>query len=167
MNSYIPGWLLAKSSQPKNNSISGEVLQSMRRVEALSPSRPRLRWLLTILVHSPMRVSNLLAKPLWPFTTALGHLIRSLPWRGEGDPRKKAPTGHSRSWSKEEKQLLCSLPVEIRSILSRRENERDTSLRTKQNQLAEERKALRNQACSMQAQKLKAEPEKEVVENNE
>jgi hypothetical protein len=47
-----------------------------------------------------------------------------------------------RSWSRDDKQLFASLPVEIRAVLARRENERDASLRTKQNQLAEERKKL-------------------------
>jgi sirohydrochlorin ferrochelatase len=48
-----------------------------------------------------------------------------------------------RSWSRDDRALFASLPVEVRAVLARRENERDAALRTKQNQLAEERKQLR------------------------
>ena len=47
-----------------------------------------------------------------------------------------------RAWPKEDKQLFASLPVEIRAILTRRENERDTALRRSQNKLASEIKKV-------------------------
>jgi hypothetical protein len=66
--------------------------------------------------------------------------------------RAEAP----RSWSREDKQLWASLPIGIRQILSRRENERDAALRTKQNKLAAEMKRL-----------AEAEPKKEVETNEQ
>ena len=43
-----------------------------------------------------------------------------------------------RSWPKAEKALFLTLPPAIRAIIARREAERETYLRTKQNQLIEE-----------------------------
>ena len=45
-----------------------------------------------------------------------------------------------RSWSKDEKAEWALLPPAIREIVARRETERDTSIRRKQNAIAEERK---------------------------
>jgi hypothetical protein len=56
-----------------------------------------------------------------------------------------------RSWTKEDRQFFISLPREVQAILTRRENERDASLRTRQNKLAAEMKRL-----------AEAEPKKEV-----
>ena len=63
-----------------------------------------------------------------------------------------------RSWSKEDRAFFASLPVEIRAILTRRENERDASLRTRQNKLA---------AAIKSASADGAEPKKEVIENEQ
>lgn len=45
-----------------------------------------------------------------------------------------------RSWTKDDRLVFATLPPEIRSIVLRRENERDTALRRAQNQLAAKRK---------------------------
>jgi hypothetical protein len=42
-----------------------------------------------------------------------------------------------KSWSRDDKQLFASLPVEIRAVLARRENERDAGLRRKQQEIHE------------------------------
>ncbi len=42
-----------------------------------------------------------------------------------------------RSWTKEEKQLFSGLPVEIQSVVARREQDRKTQIRRAQNELAE------------------------------
>lgn len=47
-----------------------------------------------------------------------------------------------RSWNKEDRLAFAAVPPEIRSILTKRENERDTALRRAQNQLAQERTKL-------------------------
>jgi hypothetical protein len=67
-----------------------------------------------------------------------------------------------RSWSREDKTLFASLPVEIRAILTRRENERDASLRTRQNKLAAEMKRLTSSQQDRSGAKPEAEPKKEV-----
>jgi hypothetical protein len=51
-----------------------------------------------------------------------------------------------RSWSKEDRELAASLPPEIRAILFKREDQRDTALRRAQNALAEEKKQLAAEA---------------------
>ena len=40
-----------------------------------------------------------------------------------------------RSWSKEDKLLFMSLPAQIRAVIARREQERESGLRRKQNEL--------------------------------
>jgi hypothetical protein len=48
-----------------------------------------------------------------------------------------------RSWTGPEKEMFCTLPAEIRAAISRREQDRETTLRRAQNNLAEERKRLK------------------------
>jgi hypothetical protein len=64
-----------------------------------------------------------------------------------------------RSWAKEEKQLFMQLPVEIQSVVARREREREKVLRQSQNSTAEYRKLLRLQQAD--AETSAAEPKKE------
>jgi hypothetical protein len=45
-----------------------------------------------------------------------------------------------RSWTKDEKFSFAMLPVDIRAAIERRENDRETYLRNRQNKLAEETK---------------------------
>jgi hypothetical protein len=51
-----------------------------------------------------------------------------------------------RSWTTAEKQTFLTLPAEIRAAISRREQDREKTLRTAQNRLAEERKRLQADA---------------------
>jgi hypothetical protein len=53
-----------------------------------------------------------------------------------------------RSWPKEDKVLFATLPPDIRSVIARREQERDASLRRKQNELAEQTKRLTTEAAT-------------------
>jgi hypothetical protein len=53
-----------------------------------------------------------------------------------------------RSWSKEEKIEWALLPPDIREVVARREQQRDTALRRKQNKLAEEKKRLATEAAA-------------------
>jgi hypothetical protein len=48
-----------------------------------------------------------------------------------------------RSWTKDEKQVFTQLPVEIQSVVARREKDRETQIRRAQNELAETKKLLR------------------------
>jgi hypothetical protein len=47
-----------------------------------------------------------------------------------------------RSWPKEEKQLFTELPVEIQSVLARREQDREKTMRRAQNEAAEYKNTL-------------------------
>jgi hypothetical protein len=47
-----------------------------------------------------------------------------------------------RSWSRADRELFIALPPDVRSVLARREQERDAALRRAQNALAEEKKRL-------------------------
>jgi hypothetical protein len=51
-----------------------------------------------------------------------------------------------RSWTGPEKEMFVMLPAEIRAAISRREQDRERTLRTAQNRLAEERKRLQADA---------------------
>ena len=53
-----------------------------------------------------------------------------------------------RSWPKEDKVLFATLPPDIRDVIARREQERDASLRRKQNELAEQTKRLTTEAAT-------------------
>ena len=58
---------------------------------------------------------------------------------------RMAPIEPPRSWTASEKILFTVLPAEIQSVINRREANRETSLRNKQNQLAEELKKAKRQ----------------------
>ncbi len=47
-----------------------------------------------------------------------------------------------RSWNKEDLAVFAVLPIEVRNIIAKREDQRDAALRRAQNQLASERKKL-------------------------
>jgi len=53
-----------------------------------------------------------------------------------------------RSWAREEQQLFTQLPVEIQVVVSRRERDRETTLRRGQNEVAELKKLIRLQAAA-------------------
>jgi hypothetical protein len=55
------------------------------------------------------------------------------------------PVSPPRSWTAEEQALFIALPAEIQSVIGRREASRETALRNKQNQLAEELKKAKPQ----------------------
>src|SRR5262245_60732453 len=66
-------------------------------------------------------------------------------------PVVRAVTGGStieapRSWDRESKIAFAELPVEIQSVIARREQDRETTLRRGQNELAEMKKLLRLKA---------------------
>ena len=52
-----------------------------------------------------------------------------------------------RSWTRAEKQTFTELPVEIQAVVARREQDRETTLRRGQNELAEMKKLLRLQTA--------------------
>ncbi len=58
------------------------------------------------------------------------------------------PTEPPRSWSKDEKAAWGNLPPDIRQAITRRENERDVSLRRSQNKLADLKKQQTNGAAT-------------------
>ena len=153
-SSYIPPWRYRASNPPKNNLVSGEVLKHTLQGRELNPSRlPRLSSLIflnslpdndlesaalaIVVIHDSVGASN-------PVATVACRTVL------ERRLRPETP----RSWSNEDKQLFASLPVEIRAILTRRENQRDNALRRGQDKIAAEIKRLNAPA--------EAEPKKET-----
>ena len=51
-----------------------------------------------------------------------------------------------RSWTKDEKHLFSGLPVEIQSVVARRERDRETQVRRMHNELADAKRLLRPKA---------------------
>jgi hypothetical protein len=60
-----------------------------------------------------------------------------------------------RSWTGPEKEMFVTLPAEIRAAISRREQDRETTLRRAQNNLAAERKRLQADAETKSAEQPK------------
>src|SRR5512139_2205613 len=58
------------------------------------------------------------------------------------EPAELPPIEAPRSWTKEQKEQFANLPREAQEIISGREQDRETTLRRGQNELAEQRKAL-------------------------
>jgi hypothetical protein len=69
-----------------------------------------------------------------------------------------------RSWPKADKELFKTLPVQIRNIITARENDRERTLRRGQNEVAELKKLLRLQA---DAEPKAAEQQKEDSNHGE
>jgi hypothetical protein len=65
----------------------------------------------------------------------LPNSVATLPVRAVLSRRLK--TEAPRSWSKQDRELYSSLPIEIRRVLTRREDERTIALRRKQNELSQ------------------------------
>jgi hypothetical protein len=63
-----------------------------------------------------------------------------------------APVDPPRSWSKVEKEEHQLLPLHMQTVIARREQDRERSLRTSQNKLAEERKRLQADAETKSAE---------------
>lgn len=78
----------------------------------------------------------------------------------EADPAEQLPPiDPPKSWSKEDRQLFSTLPRETQERLAESETERTRTLRQRQNEIAEERKAA-------QAEKLKMEQARAQYEHS-
>jgi hypothetical protein len=76
------------------------------------------------------------------------------------DPAELPPIEAPRSWTTEEKERFKALPRELQAYLSEREQERDRDLRRRQNEAAEQRKAL--EADRQKAEQVRQEYEQKL-----